>query len=77
MARRAVEVGHASGQPDALIAFGAQLGIVLLEQARWDEAIGPCEKAAKGFPGLPAFHAALGVMYLDAGRPQDARRGPR
>ena len=74
VARRAVDIGHASGQPDALITFGAQLGIVLMEQARWDEAIPPCETAARGFPGLPAFHAALGVLYLDAGRPDDARR---
>lgn len=74
LAVRALQVGQASGQPDALIAFAAQWGLVLIERARWDECIPPGEKAAQGFPGLPAFHASLGIQYLDAGRPDDARR---
>jgi tetratricopeptide (TPR) repeat protein len=73
-ARRALDLGMASGEPDALITFAAQWGLVLIEQARWDECIPPGEKAARGFPGLPAFHASLGIQYLDAGRPDDARR---
>ena len=64
----ALDLGLASGQPDALAYFGAQLVNVRLMQGRLHELVPLIEQAVQDNPGLPAFRAVLvnAKSYHDA-----------
>jgi Flp pilus assembly protein TadD len=50
------------------------LGISLLTEKNYSEAVAPLEKAAKLQPGNPAAHYNLATAYARTGRKEDAQR---
>jgi tetratricopeptide (TPR) repeat protein len=50
------------------------LGMSLLTEKQYAEAVGPLEKAVKLQPGNPAGHYSLATAYARTGRKQDAER---
>jgi len=58
-ADEALTLGTATGQPDALAIYGAQLVDVRGKQGRVHELVPLIEQAVQNNPGLPAFRAAL------------------
>jgi len=67
-------LGTESGQPDALLAANAQLVYACWCRGDWDEAISMAEATVPHFPKVALAHSALGAMYAEAGRLDDARR---
>src|SRR5215831_2923782 len=50
------------------------LGMTLISEKRYSDAIPPLESAAKLQPGNPTVHYNLAVAYARAGRKEDAMR---
>jgi adsorption protein A len=50
------------------------IGMALRDLGRYQEALGPLERAHALAPGEPEYTVALGYAYKDAGRPRDAVR---
>ena len=69
----ALQIGADTGQPDSLMAFGANLASIRWHQGRLDEIIPLIAQAAADNPGLPGFQAAYAVMLCECGRSDEAR----
>jgi class 3 adenylate cyclase/tetratricopeptide (TPR) repeat protein len=69
----ALEFGTASGQPDALAVFGAQMAHIRLRQGRTEELLDLLEQMVRDNPGIPGFVPALAAFYCDCDRFDDAR----
>jgi len=73
LASEALQIGSDSGQPDALMVFGASLIGIRWYQGRLDEILPLIAQAAADNPGLPAFQAAYAMMLCECGRADEAR----
>ncbi len=69
----ALQIGMATGQPDALMMFGANLMGVRWHQGRLSETLPLIEQAAADNPGLPAFMALRALVLCESGMHDDAR----
>jgi class 3 adenylate cyclase/tetratricopeptide (TPR) repeat protein len=67
LATAALEVGTASGQPDAFSFFGSQLMRVRNMQGRYGEMVPLVADAAEKNPAIPTYKAVLAVAHLEAG----------
>jgi DNA-binding SARP family transcriptional activator len=72
LARRAAELGKASGQPDAIVFETDELAAIRYRQGRISEMTSLLERVVSTHPGLPLFRGWLGLAYCDAGREHDA-----
>jgi class 3 adenylate cyclase/tetratricopeptide (TPR) repeat protein len=73
LATTALEVGTASGQPDAFGFYGIQLMMIRLMQGRLGELVSLLAEGADQTPAIPAYKAALADAYLEAGDTTSAR----
>jgi class 3 adenylate cyclase/tetratricopeptide (TPR) repeat protein len=73
LAMEALEIGNATGQPDALIAFAAQIGNVRICQGRAEELVDLIGQLARETPGIPGLSTFLGQIYCDLDRFDEAR----
>ncbi len=71
LAEQALQIGQESGQPDAAMAYGATLVTNRMYQGRGAEVIALVEKSVSDLPELPAWEAALGLVYCWIGRRPD------
>jgi tetratricopeptide (TPR) repeat protein len=69
----ALELGLATGQPDAATGYAAQLGVIRFSQGRTAEIVDLLLQAAVDTPGLPALVTFGGCVFVDVDRPDDAR----
>ncbi len=67
LAAAALEIGTASGQPDAVAFYGSQLMYIRYMQGRLAELIPLITEVADQNPSVPSFRAALAVAYLEGG----------
>jgi tetratricopeptide (TPR) repeat protein len=74
LAMDALKLGTEIGEPDALIFFAMQLMAARWEQGRLHEIAELLAQRARDNPGLPSVTAALGFVYGELGRDDDARR---
>jgi tetratricopeptide (TPR) repeat protein len=74
LATSALEVGSASGQPDAFAFYGRQLVAIRRQQGRGGELISMFADLADQNPGVPAIRANLAGLLLDVGDHHAARR---
>ena len=75
LATEALQIGTDSGQPDAAVFFGAQLGGgELPTRNRWASWSHSSSRWPPTLPSSPAFAAALALAHVEAGRIDDARR---
>jgi tetratricopeptide (TPR) repeat protein len=73
LATAALEMGTASGQPDAFAFYGVQLMITRYEQGRMGELVSLIADAADQNPSIPTYRAAQATANLDAGDEAAAR----
>ena len=73
LATLALELGTASGQPDVLAVYSAQMGTIRRMQGRSGEVIGFIREVAIAHPGIPAFANALAIFCVDLNRLEEAR----
>jgi class 3 adenylate cyclase/tetratricopeptide (TPR) repeat protein len=73
LATAALEMGTASGQPDAFAFYGVQLMETRFEQGRLGELVSLVADAAEQNPTMPVYRAALAAAYLHAGNEEAAR----
>nr|MBA2607679.1 AAA family ATPase [Actinomycetota bacterium] len=73
LATEALQISSDSGQPDAIVVFGAGLAGIRLHQGRLDEILPLIEQVAADNPGLPGFQAAYAMMLCECGRGDEAR----
>ena len=74
-AAEALEIGTRTGQPDALIYYGAVLFELRQQQGRVDELVDVIASTAGAVPGMQApLRAALGSAYCALGRESAARQ---
>lgn len=73
LATRALEIGSASGQPEAFTYYGSQLMVVRDQQGRLDELVGLIADVAEQSPGMPVYKAVLAWAYHEAGDEETAR----
>jgi class 3 adenylate cyclase/tetratricopeptide (TPR) repeat protein len=68
-------VTHANegGHPNAVTAFGAQLGMIRSEQGRLDEIVELYAQRARENPGMPMLRAVLAFYNSELGRLDEAR----
>ncbi len=69
----ALEVGTASGQPDAFTYYGIQLMMTRDQQGRMGELVPLVADAAERNRSMPTFTAALAAAHLNAGNEEAAR----
>ncbi len=69
----ALQIGMETGQPDAMMMFGANLISVRFHQGRIEEILPIIEQAAADNPGLPGFQAVHALMLCECGRLDEAR----
>jgi DNA-binding SARP family transcriptional activator len=69
----ALEQGRDAGQPDALLYFAIQFFQLCDEQGRLDEAEEAVARVVASAPELPSIRAALGLVYAEVGRVDEAR----
>jgi DNA-binding SARP family transcriptional activator/tetratricopeptide (TPR) repeat protein len=74
LATAAFEMGTASGQPDALAFYGAQIMRSCEQQGRSGELVSLVVDAANENPSIPAYKASLAVALLEAGDEDGARQ---
>jgi class 3 adenylate cyclase/tetratricopeptide (TPR) repeat protein len=67
LATAALDVGTASGQPDAFAFYVLQLLSTRDKQGRLGELVSLIADAAEQFPSIPAYRAGLAAANLDAG----------
>jgi class 3 adenylate cyclase/tetratricopeptide (TPR) repeat protein len=72
-ATAALEVGTASGQPDAFALYGVQLMQTRYEQGRMGELVSLIADTADQNPSIPTFSGVLAAAHLDAGDEAAAR----
>jgi len=68
-----LEVATASGEPDAMMLFGAQLVNVRYHQGRAGELVGQIVQFADEPDSLSAWRAIAALALIDSGRSRDAR----
>jgi tetratricopeptide (TPR) repeat protein len=73
LATLALEMGTASGQPDVVAVYSAQMGAVRRMQGRSAEVIDFIREAATANPGIPAFSNSLAAFCVDLDQLDDAR----
>ena len=73
LATAALEVGTASGQPDAFAFYGTQLMTTRDEQGRMGELVSLIADAVEQNPSIPTYRAVLAAAHLDAGNEEAAR----
>jgi tetratricopeptide (TPR) repeat protein len=69
----ALEQGRDAGQPDALLYFAIQFFQLCDEQGRLGEAEEAVARVVASAPELPSIRAALGLVYAEVGRVDEAR----
>jgi tetratricopeptide (TPR) repeat protein len=72
LARAALEIGIALGQPDAAQAFGAQRFEIRFQQGRLDEVVGRVAEVAEE-TNWPVTWASLALAYCELDREDEAR----
>jgi tetratricopeptide (TPR) repeat protein len=70
----ALELGQATGQPDADVMSVSQRFLVRLEQERLAEVEDAVSTVCDRYPGLPGFGLFLARIYWETGREEEARR---
>jgi len=70
----AFELGTGGGQPDALIAFGAQLSNIRHNQGRLGELADAIRANVDAQPHVPAWRAALVRLYFETDQVAEARK---
>ena len=73
LATAALEVGTASGQPDAFAFYGTQLMTIRKEQGRMGELVSLIADVAEQNPSIPTYRTVLAAAHLDAGNEDAAR----
>ena len=74
LATSALEIGTASGQPDAFPFYGTQMMEIRLQQGRLGELVSLIAEIVEQNPGVPGYRGALAAATLDAGDEASARR---
>jgi len=74
MAEKALEIGTASGQPDAFSFYGTQLMEIRYQQGSAGELAELIAQIAEEHPGVPTYRAVLASAKLDAGDSTSARQ---
>jgi hypothetical protein len=74
MARKALDVGTESGQPDAALLFGTQFMSACWQRGTVGELVPLIEQTIADNPGVPAFGSALAVAFADADRTDEAHQ---
>jgi class 3 adenylate cyclase len=74
LASSALEIGTASGQPDAFPFYGTQIMVIRLQQGRIGELVSLIAEIVEQNPGVPSYRGALAAAALDAGDEASARR---
>jgi DNA-binding SARP family transcriptional activator len=72
-ANKALELGAATGQPDAMSIYGGQLVDLRWHQGRDAELVELIEQMVESTPDIDSFRSALARIYADVGRTEDAR----
>ena len=72
LAKRALEIGQETGQPDALVLYGVQLMFVRLYQGRGEEIVSQLEQAVKAYPTIAAWRAVLASTLCWSERREEA-----
>ncbi|HEX7443911.1 MAG TPA: hypothetical protein VF320_08490, partial [Acidimicrobiales bacterium] len=73
LANQALELGAATGQPDAMSIYGGQLVDLRWHQGRDSELVELIEQMVEATPDIDSFRSALARIYADTGRTEDAR----
>lgn len=73
LANEALQIGTASGQPDALPFFGSQLASIRYDQGRLGELQELLAQVVAENPGIPAFRSVLALAYAESGLGEQAR----
>ena len=73
LTNEALELGGATGQPDAMSIYGGQLVDLRWHQGRDAELVELIERMVAATPEIDSFQAALARIYVDVGRVEDAR----
>ena len=73
LATEALQIALDSGQPDALVVFGANLMGIRWHQGRLEEILPLIAQAIADNPGLPSFQAAYAEFLCECGRADEAR----
>jgi len=73
LANQALELGAATGQPDAMSIYGGQLVDLRWHQGRDAELVELIEQLVEATPDIDSFRSALARIYADIGRTEDAR----
>ena len=73
LTNEALELGMATGQPDALAIYGGQMVDLRWHQGRDAELVELIEQMVEATPEIDSFQAALARIYADIGRDDDAR----
>ncbi|HWO74155.1 MAG TPA: hypothetical protein VNN21_11435, partial [Dehalococcoidia bacterium] len=68
-----LELGTAGGQPDAAVAFVVQLYYVLQNQGRLPELAGAVRSNVETMSHVPAWRAALALLYCETDQLAEAR----
>jgi tetratricopeptide (TPR) repeat protein len=74
IATEALDLGMATGQPDAFEFYGGQLLEIRRAQGRLDEMVDLLAQLVEEDPNIPAFRAALTNAYCFLGQEDNARR---
>ncbi|MGH7893718.1 MAG: ATP-binding protein [Candidatus Binatia bacterium] len=73
LALRACEIGMAGGQPDASMAFGAQLSSIRSQQGRYAESTDGVRAAVEASPHIISWRTALAMLYCETDRVAEGR----
>ena len=71
---QALQIGLATGQPDAFVLYASGLFLLRDAQGRWDELMPAMEQSIAENPDIAGFRACLAKSYASTGRTDDARR---
>jgi class 3 adenylate cyclase/tetratricopeptide (TPR) repeat protein len=69
-----LEIGSAAGEPDAFFYYGTCLFMIRREQGRLAEIDDLTRESIDNLPGVRSLRAMVGLLHLELGRPEDARR---
>ena len=74
LATTALEIGTASGQPDAFSFYGTQMMVIRLQQGQLGELVSLIAEIVDQNPGVPSYRGALAAAAFDAGDDASTRR---
>jgi class 3 adenylate cyclase/tetratricopeptide (TPR) repeat protein len=72
LAEEALAIGSSAGLQDAYMVFGATISVIRRAQDRGPELVELTEQVVTANPRMPAWRAALGPLYIAAGREDEA-----